>query len=67
MLEYADVGSTTCGYIMEHRPDSLDLLERVDPEGGSKGGADHNPTGGTAATGLSPHSKMVFVADLPGL
>ena len=52
---------------MEHRPDSLDLLERVDPKGGIKGGADHTPTGGTVATGLSPHSKMVFVADLPGL
>ena len=60
-------GSTVCGYLMEHRTDSLDLLERVDPEGVSKGDTDHTPTGGTSVIGLSPHSKMVFVTDLPRL
>lgn len=60
-------GSKASGNLMEHRPDSLDLLEGMGSPGGSQGGADYPPAGGPTATGFPPHGKVVPIADLSGL
>ena len=60
-------GSKVNGNFMEHRPDSLDLLEGMDSGGDSKGGADYPPAGGLVPTGFPPHPKVVLITDLSGL